>query len=252
MAMAMATIAVLKERDSEAKKMHKVSKLILALLLLWPALALADFQAGVEALKRGEFAAALGEFRPLAKTGDANAQNLLGFMYANGFGLPADDQQALKWYRLAAEQGQAKSQYSLGVMYANGIGVPADLAEAVTWFRLSADQGDASAQSNLGVMYKNAQGVAQDKTEAARWFHRAAMQGDTTAQHNLAGMYYVGEGVPEDYVRAYAWITLASAKGEELAMRGKDIIRQRMTPAQIVDSQKVSYVLCATIPNCAQ
>jgi TPR repeat protein len=65
-------------------------------------------------------------------------------------------------------------------------------------------------------------------------------------------MYYVGEGVPEDFVRSYAWITLASARGDGLALRGMDIIRKRMTAEQIADAQRVSYVLCASIPNCAQ
>lgn len=157
-----------------------MKRLILMLALLWPLPGLADFPVGIEALKRGDFATALREFQPLAEAGDAKAQYLLGFMYANGFGLPNDEREALKWYRLAAEQGEVKSQYSLGVMY------------------------------------------------------------------------YGGEGVPEDSVRAYAWIILASAQGDELALRGKDLIRERMTPAQITDAQKVSYVLCVKIPNCVQ
>ena len=47
-----------------------------------------------------------------AEAGDANAQNLLGVMYDVGFGVPEDDQEAVKWYRKAAAQGstQAKTQ----------------------------------------------------------------------------------------------------------------------------------------------
>jgi TPR repeat protein len=58
-----------------------------------------------------------------AEQGDAYAQIYLGFMYANGYGVPQDDQAAVKWYRLAAEQGDAFAQYNLGVMYDNGQGV---------------------------------------------------------------------------------------------------------------------------------
>ena len=50
--------------------------------------------------------------------------------------------------RLRAEQGDADAQYTLGFMYANGRGVPQDYQEAVRLFRLAADQEDAS-RSNL-------------------------------------------------------------------------------------------------------
>ena len=59
-----------------------------------------------------------------AEQGNASAQFILGFMYANGYGVPKDDQAAVKWYRLAAEQGHAKAQSNLGVMYEKGRGVP--------------------------------------------------------------------------------------------------------------------------------
>jgi TPR repeat protein len=61
-----------------------------------------------------------------------------------------------------AEQGDASAQYNLGVMYANGYGVPQDYAEAVRWYRLAAGQGNAKAQYNLGLMYYNGEGVPQD------------------------------------------------------------------------------------------
>ena len=52
------------------------------------------------------------ETKAKAEAGDANAQNLLGVMYDVGFGVPEDDQEAVKWYRKAAAQGstQAKTQ----------------------------------------------------------------------------------------------------------------------------------------------
>ena len=39
---------------------------------------------------------------------------------------------------LAAEQGNADAQDNLGVMYANGKGVPQDYKIAVKWFKLPA------------------------------------------------------------------------------------------------------------------
>ena len=49
-----------------------------------------DFQAGMEAYKAGDYATALKEWKPLAEQGDAAAQNALGYMYNNGFGVTQD------------------------------------------------------------------------------------------------------------------------------------------------------------------
>ena len=73
-------------------------------------------------------------------------------MYLNGWGVPEDDAEAVKWYRKAAEQGDADAQSNLGGMYANGWGVPEDDGEAVKWYRKAAEQGHASGQYNLGLI----------------------------------------------------------------------------------------------------
>ena len=70
-------------------------------------------------------------------------------------------------------KGVASAQQNLGFMYANGRGVPQDFKEAVRWYRLAADQGHAGAQNNLGAMYNNGLGVPQDFKEAVRWKVRA-------------------------------------------------------------------------------
>ncbi|HIF93894.1 MAG TPA: sel1 repeat family protein [Myxococcales bacterium] len=56
------------------------------------------------------------------------------------------DTAQIKEIREAAEQGDADAQNNLGVMYANGYGVAENYAEAVKWYRKAAEQGDASAQ----------------------------------------------------------------------------------------------------------
>jgi len=43
------------------------------LLLFWPALVHADFQAGLDAYDQGDYAMALKEWRPLAEQGDAQS-----------------------------------------------------------------------------------------------------------------------------------------------------------------------------------
>ena len=95
------------------------------------------------------YQAALGLCREAAEQGYASAQTNLGWLYYNGYGVPKDYAQAVKWYGLAAEQSDATAQYNLGLMYDNGRGVSEDDDEAAKWYRLAADQGDADAKARL-------------------------------------------------------------------------------------------------------
>ena len=155
-----------------------------------------------------------------AKQGDVLAQSLLGligWMYANGYGVPENDREAVKWYRLAAEQGNANAQNNLGTMYDRGEGVPENDREAVKWYRLAAEQGLAIAQNNLGWMYANGYGVTENDREAVKWYRLAAEQGNANAQNNLGTMYDRGEGVPENDREAVKWYRLAAEQGLAIA-----------------------------------
>ena len=153
------------------------------------------------------------------------------------------DPDPLTEIRRRADQGDARAQLILGFKYANGGGVLKDEAEAVRWFRLAADQGDARAQLQLGLMYANGRGVLKDDTEAVRWYRLAADQGNATAQFNLGFKYANGEGLPDDYVLAYVWYNLAAAQGNEAARKLKDNLWTRMTPDQIARAQELSATL---------
>ena len=73
----------------------------------------------------------LAELRARADQGDADAQSILGGMYANGQGVAKDEVEAVKWYRKAAEQNHAAAQFALGGCYYTGQGVEKDYTEAV-------------------------------------------------------------------------------------------------------------------------
>ena len=139
-----------------------------------------------------------------------------------------------------AEQGDADAQNNLGLMYANGTGVAEDDVEAVKWYRKAAEQGLAAAQNNLGYMYRAGEGVVEDATEGVKWYRKAAEQGHAMAQTVLGLAYGTGGGVPEDYVVAYMWLNIAAAQGIEPAKKAKDLIAARMTIEQIAEAQKLS------------
>jgi TPR repeat protein len=48
------------------------------------------------------------------------------------------------WYQKAADQGYAEAQSILGVMYANGKGVLKDLSKAKYWIKKAYEGGDLS------------------------------------------------------------------------------------------------------------
>ncbi len=152
---------------------------------------------------------------------------------------------AVRELRPLAEQGDAKAQHNLGVMYERGQGVPQDYAEAVRWYRKAAEQGFASAQYNLGVMYGKGQVVPQDYAKAVGWWRKAAEQGVAEAQYNLGQMYRYGYGVPQDYVQAHMWYNLAASRhppGEDRdqAVKNRNIVAEKMTPSQISEAQKLA------------
>ena len=102
----------------------------------------ADYQKGLDAYTKKDYATALREWKPLAEQGNARAQHNLGQMYRRGDGVPQDDKTAVKWYRLAAEQGLARAQYNLGQMYAFGTGVLKDYVYAHMWGNIAATNGN--------------------------------------------------------------------------------------------------------------
>ena len=66
-----------------------------------------NFNKGIAAYERGDYATALSLFRLAADQGLANAQYNLGVMYERGEGVPQDYKEAVRLYRLAADQGLA-------------------------------------------------------------------------------------------------------------------------------------------------
>lgn len=193
--------------------MRKIIACILFSVALNASSASADFDAGLTAANRNDYATALKEWRPLAEQGNVAVQYFLGSLYFYGKCVPMSYKEAAKWFRRAADQGLASAQGSLGLMYKSGQGVSRNGKQAAKWLRLAAEQGDANAQSNLGLMYAEGQEVPMNYKEAAKWLRLAADQGDATAQTNLGLMYAEGRGVPQNYKEAVNWFRPAAEQG---------------------------------------
>ena len=146
--------------------------------------ALADVKTGVDAWQRGDFAAAVREWRPLADKGDADAQFNMGQAYKLGRGAPADMKIAQSWYEKAAAQGHEAAQANLGlILFQNGSRIA-----ALPWIRKAADRGDMRAQYVLGTLHFNGDGVPKDWPRAYALMSSAAAQGLAPAKAGLAQM----------------------------------------------------------------
>jgi uncharacterized caspase-like protein len=84
---------------------------------------------------RGNYAAALKVWLPLATAGDKAAQTYVGEIYEKGLGVPPDYAQAASWYRKAAEQGYSRAQLNYGFLQEKGLGVSKNPSEALVWYR---------------------------------------------------------------------------------------------------------------------
>ena len=65
------------------------------------------------------------------KQGSSAAQLFIGFMYANGQGVPKNETAAAKWFAEAAGQDNVVAEVKLALMYRDGRGVPVNRAKAL-------------------------------------------------------------------------------------------------------------------------
>jgi len=169
---------------------RRLAALLLAVLA---SVALADdYAAGEAAWQRGEHAAALAQWLPLAEAGQARAQFAVGLAHDQGQGVERDAATAARWYRRAAAQGLADAEYNLALLYLDGRGVKQDLEETVRLFRAAAERGDLPAQVNLAYSYEQGSGVEQDLPVAAAWYARAAMAGNREAWRRFTELREAG------------------------------------------------------------
>jgi TPR repeat protein len=91
----------------------------------------------------------VGRTAALAQRGDAHAQAVLGFMYANGRGVPQSYDVAVDWYLQSAEQGDPTGQYLLGLMYDKGFGVTPNIILAYKWLNLAAAHAPWQRRENI-------------------------------------------------------------------------------------------------------
>lgn len=140
--------------------------------------------------------AALRWFKIAARTGDAEALNMVGRCYELGWGVPVDCREAADWFRRAAEKGNSWGAFNLALLYAEGRGVLADERQAVTLLVRAARSANPKAMTWLGA---HREATARPRS-AAFWFRLAAQGGCFRGQFHhgrlLAADGRIAEAVP--------------------------------------------------------
>jgi TPR repeat protein len=141
-------------------------------------------RAGIEAWQKGDAAAAVAIWRPLADKGDADAAFNLGQAYRLGKGVPIDLAQAQSWLERAARKGHLDAGATLGLLlFQNG-----NRVTAMRWLRAAAEAGEPRALLMVGTALYNGDGVPSDPVTAYAYISRAAAQGLPPAKATLADM----------------------------------------------------------------
>lgn len=97
-------------------------------------------------MEANRFEEARTALEPLARSGNADAEELIGIMYAMGLGVELDDRRAFEWYLRASMKGHPGAQSGIGWYYEVGRGITApDPVRAYMWYTLSAIGGDPDA-----------------------------------------------------------------------------------------------------------
>jgi TPR repeat protein len=104
------------------------------------------FEDGSAAEKRGDYRAAVKQYRKAVKRGDNKAKFALGKLYLDGQGVKKDSGKALKWFRGSAQGGYLEAQRMMAIMYDGNYSVKPDKVRAFKWYSIAAKSGDQEAE----------------------------------------------------------------------------------------------------------
>ena len=179
---------------------------------------------GKRAFDDGDLAAAIKIVKPLAESGDAEAQEYMGEICSDPIlevrakhshlPVPCGEAQAVRWYRLAADRRNAKAQCRLGVALWLAKGIPQNDSEAFKWMLMSAAQGYPDCMCNVGSFYRGGWGGArQDHEEALKWYE-TAMKTTRACEFDLGLMHFMGWGTDQNYKIAAELLRRSADRGE--------------------------------------
>lgn len=221
-----------------------------------------SYQRGLEAYGRGDYDAALREWRPLAEQGIADAQYMLAMALWNQ-GANFYDKEVRDWFEKAADQGHADAQCELGSEIMEG-----DLPRSKSWLLAAAEQGHAKACMELCYLEIE---FGLGEPEGIKWYRRGRELGHphdpwflliypqaleypfwsfdkvvagvkrdakcgSREDQYILGLWYAGGTPPfhRNIFQAYAWFVVAASFSQEETRRTWSNSKDWNTPMRAV------------------
>ena len=198
----------------------------------------------LNAYDSGNYPEALSQFQQnYRKLGNDFSALMIGRMYLEGNGVPANTPQATEWLQKVVDQRfgpgdrmqfdprhpelmsvRAEAAMTLAKIYLVGQGVPRDARKARDYYEVASKSGYLPANSMLGAAYLS--GLAGDKNpdQAVKYLKEAGEAGYAPALYQLGKAYYTGAGVAQDWKLAGAYF----AAGARLGHPGAQLAAARM------------------------
>jgi localization factor PodJL len=171
--------------------------------------------------------------RTAALKGDPSAAYEIGVRFAEGKGVPANYDEAAKWYERSAQAGLVPAIFRLGTLYEKGLSVKKDIDVARRYYLQAAERGNAKAMHNLAVLDADGGGKGANYKSASQWFRKAADRGVADSQFNLGILYARGIGVEQNLAESFKWFSLAAAQGDADSVRKRDDVAKRLDPQSL-------------------
>lgn len=178
--------------------------------------------------------------RNAAVNGDATAAYEVALRFAEGRGVPAEPEEAARWYERAASKGLAPAQFRYASLLEKGTGVKKNLSQARKLYLAAATRGHAKAMHNLAVLYAEGIEGKPDYATAATWFRKAAQHGVADSQYNLGVLCARGLGTDKNIAEAYKWFALAAAQGDREAAKKRDDVAARLDADELASAQQTA------------
>ena len=191
--------------------------------------------------------AAIGSprLRNAAQAGDPAAAYEVAMRFVEGRGVPANLEEAARWYERAASKGLTPAQFRYASMLEKGQGVKKDLTAARKLYVVAASKGNAKAMHNLAVLYAEGAEGKPDYANAAQWFRKAAEYGVADSQYNLGVLAARGIGIEKNIAESYKWFALAAAQGDKDAGRKRDDVAAHLDAQTLAAAQQAVKAFAA-------
>ena len=191
-------------------------------------------------IRKKNYTLAYTKFQKLSDEGLMKADNMIGIMYEQGFGVNKDDNTAIKWYEKGQAFGDPDAMLSLANIYAKGFeDTQPDITKAMSFANLAAKKNCTDAMVFLGRKYADGkQGVAKNMSTALKWLNQASELGDRKAMLALGAAYLSDEpGLIKNEDKAIYWIKSAAVLGSPNAMK---FLSQCYRNGRFVDKNEIT------------